>query len=69
MILEVNMLKASEFFGLTSRKRTRTNTIIEDHFNEDEACNKILSFIIANDLLFNILSSPSFKGLLSYFNK
>ena len=49
------------------RKRLRTNTMIE--FNEDEAYHKILTFIIENNLSFNILKSESFKDLLNYYNK
>lgn len=57
----------TDFFNTESRKRTRTNTIIE--FNEDEAYHKLLKFIIDNNLSFNILNSNSFKDLLNYYNK
>ena len=57
----------TDFFNTKSRKRTRTNTIIE--FNEDEAYHKLLKFIIDNNLSFNILNSDSFKDLLNYYNK
>jgi len=49
------------------RKRLQTNTMVE--FNEDEAYHKIPTFIIKNNLSFNILNSESFKDLLSYYNK
>ncbi|KAI8622836.1 hypothetical protein F5Y19DRAFT_468980 [Xylariaceae sp. FL1651] len=45
----------------------RNNTI--DDFNEDEAYNKILKFIIDNNISFNILDSDSFKDLLNYYNR
>ena len=60
--------KKQEFFNqLESRKRNRTDTLID--FNESEAYNKILNFIIQNNLSFNILNSNSFKDLLNYYNR
>jgi hypothetical protein len=59
-----------DFFNITSpesRKRTRNNTITE--FDENQAYTKILTFIIENNLSFNILNSEYFKDLLSYYNK
>ena len=50
-----------------SRKRIRQNTITE--FDENEAYTKILTFLIDNNLSFNILNSDSFKDLLNYYNK
>ena len=50
-----------------SRKRIRQNTITE--FDENEAYTKILTFIVDNNLSFNILNSNSFKDLLNYYNK
>jgi hypothetical protein len=55
-------------FILPLRKRNRTNTNLNDVFNETEAYNKILNFIINNNLSFNIVDFNSFKSLLSYFN-
>jgi hypothetical protein len=52
---------------LESRKRIRQNTITE--FNENDAYTKILTFIVENNLLFNILNTELFKDLLSYYNK
>ena len=54
---------------MATRKRIRTNTILEDEFNEDESYNKIIQFIIENNLSLNILNSPSFTNLLTYFNR
>src|SRR6266566_4468106 len=59
--------KNTLFKQLESRKRNRTNTLID--FNESEAYNKILNFIIQNNLSFNILNSNSFKDLLNYYNR
>ncbi len=38
-------------------------------FNDNEAYNKILNFIIENNLSFNILESATFKDLLNYYNR
>ena len=59
--------KNTLFKQLESRNRNRTNTLI--NFNESEAYNKILNFIIQNNLSFNILNSNSFKDLLNYYNR
>ncbi|KAK1762479.1 hypothetical protein QBC33DRAFT_601630, partial [Phialemonium atrogriseum] len=52
---------------LESQKRIRQNTITK--FDENKAYTKVLSFIIDNNLSFNILNSESFKDLLNYYNK
>ena len=54
----------SDFFN---RKRLRTATITD--FDQNEAYNKILNFIVSNNLSFNILESDLFKDLLNYYNK
>ena len=38
-------------------------------FNDSEAYNKILNFIIENNLSFNTLESATFKDLLNYYNR
>jgi hypothetical protein len=71
------MSSQASFFSditLESRKRLRTSTIIDSNstnteFNEEEAYNKILNFIISNNLSFNILNSESFTSLLNYYNR
>jgi hypothetical protein len=60
----------TDFFtnpNIDSRKRARNNTLTD--FNDNEAYNKILNFIIENNLSFNILESATFKDLLSYYNR
>src|SRR6266566_4463937 len=59
--------KNTLFKQFESRNRNRTNILID--FNESEAYNKILNFIIQNNLSFNILNSNSFKDLLNYYNR
>ena len=61
--------KIAFFNALTTniRKRARNNTITD--FNEEIAYIKILSFLIENDLSFNVLQLTSFKDLLSYYNR
>ncbi len=67
LTLRNSILIKIDFFNTESRKRTRTNTIIE--FNEDEVYHKLLKFIIDNNLSFNIFNSDLFKDLLNYYNK
>ena len=68
-----NLPSTNDFFNISfttdtdSRKRARNNTLTD--FNDDEAYNKILNFIIENNLSFNILNSSTFKDLLSYYNR
>jgi hypothetical protein len=62
-----NFFNTNTTTTLENRKRIRNNTITE--FDENEAYTKILTFIIENNLSFNILESESFKDLLNYYNK
>jgi len=50
-----------------SRKRARNDILIE--FNDNEAYNKILNFIIENNLSFNTFELVTFKDLLNYYNR
>jgi len=79
LIKRANLLTKTDFFNISttsdSRKRQRTSTIIttsntefNTEFNEEEAYNKILDFIITNNLSFNILNSELFSNLLTYYN-
>jgi len=79
LIKRANLPLKTDFFNTTttsdSRKRQRTSTIITNNtefnneFNEEEAYDKILDFIISNNLSFNILNSESFNNLLTYYNR
>ncbi|KAK0625919.1 hypothetical protein B0T14DRAFT_508771, partial [Immersiella caudata] len=67
-----NIPSKNDFFSTSlstadSRKRSRNNTITD--FNDHKAYDKILNFIIENNLSFNILESSTFKELLSYYNR
>jgi len=67
-----NIPSKNDFFNISltttdSRKRARNDTITD--FNDNEAYNKILNFLIENNLSFNILESSTFKDLLSYYNR
>src|SRR6187399_3574182 len=68
-----NLPSTNDFFNISfttdtdSRKRARNNTLTD--FNDNKAYNKILNFIIENNLSFNILNSSTFKDLLSYYNR
>ncbi|RKF84124.1 hypothetical protein GcM1_144006 [Golovinomyces cichoracearum] len=54
----------STFFN--SIKRARSSTLTD--FTKEEAYNKIITFLIHNNLSFNILNSSFFKDLLCYYN-
>jgi hypothetical protein len=56
----------TDFFNTQTRKRAR-NTTITDITIEDIIYNKILNFIISNNLSFNILDSESFQDLIGFF--
>ncbi len=59
-----NILILNLFFNLSNRKRARNNII--ENFNENKDYNKILNFIIENNIFFNVLNSNLFKELLNY---
>jgi hypothetical protein len=60
LILENNIVpQKNDFFNLQTRKQPRNYTITDIN-HEDIINNKILSFIINNNLSFNILNSESF---------
>ena len=54
-----------DFFNLNIKKKPK----YKSSFKEEDALNKILYFLIENNLSFNALSSQSFQSLLSYYNK
>ena len=64
---KVYKLESSNKSDFFNRKRLRTATITD--FDQNEAYNRILNFIVSNNLSFNILDSNSFKDLLSYYNR
>jgi hypothetical protein len=65
LIIEIE-LDLLGVFNLNNNNRISNSNIT---FKEEEALNKILLFIIENNLSFRLLDSISFKDLLSYFNK
>ena len=54
-----------KFFNLQTRKRPQ-NATLQDANIKNIINNKLLSFIINNNLSFNILSSESFQDLIYY---
>jgi hypothetical protein len=54
-------------FFTSFNKRPRNNTITD--FKEDEAIQKIITFMLENNLSFNVITSDSFLNLLSYYNQ
>jgi hypothetical protein len=69
--LKTQLPSKTDFFTqpLDTRKRTRADTTLVEDFNEEDAYSKILTFIIENNLSFNILNSNSFRDLLNYYNR
>lgn len=66
-IIKNNNKTNNNIFELSARKRLRTNTNQEE-FDENEFNNKLLNFIIENNLSFNMLNSESTQDLFKYLN-
>ncbi len=63
--LKTNFFNIS-FIIIDNQKRIENDIIID--FNKNDAYNKILNFIIENNLSFNIFELTTFKDLLNYYN-
>jgi hypothetical protein len=67
LILENDIVpQKNDFFNLQTQKQPRNYTITNIN-HKDIINNKILSFIIDNNLSFNILNSESFQDLIRFF--